>query len=249
MPNPARRIGTRPIFSFSSTPVIEMRGVSTWRGTSDQVRGGFVRQQRRNLADEFAEFLWARCSYRADGIICEQPGDEQKHKCLAWASDFVHYSRAAPLRGWYKQSDTGKMICDLTILRFIGYSKGKVKMHMTQHILVVDDNDMNLVLLSKILEMEGYQVTTALNGMEAIRTVRARKTRPGHPGRDDAGYERVRVMPEYAAAAILQGNPDRDADRHEQRPGKTAGHWRPGRTTSGTSRSIWICSVKKRSGS
>src|SRR5450759_451641 len=40
---------------------------------------------------------------------------------------------------------------------------------MPYNILVVDDNDMNLTLLSKILELEGYQVTTALNGMEAIR--------------------------------------------------------------------------------
>jgi CheY-like chemotaxis protein len=40
---------------------------------------------------------------------------------------------------------------------------------MPYRILVVDDNDMNLTLLSKILELEGYQVTTALNGTEAIR--------------------------------------------------------------------------------
>jgi CheY-like chemotaxis protein len=40
---------------------------------------------------------------------------------------------------------------------------------MPDRILVVDDNDMNLTLLSKILEMEGYQVMTALNGIEAIR--------------------------------------------------------------------------------
>ena len=42
---------------------------------------------------------------------------------------------------------------------------------MPHRILVVDDNDMNLMLLSKILELEGYQVTTALNGLEAIRAV------------------------------------------------------------------------------
>jgi two-component system, cell cycle response regulator len=40
---------------------------------------------------------------------------------------------------------------------------------MPYQIMVVDDNDMNLVLLSKILELEGYQVRTALNGTEAIR--------------------------------------------------------------------------------
>jgi CheY-like chemotaxis protein len=41
---------------------------------------------------------------------------------------------------------------------------------MAYHILIVDDNDMNLVLLSKILELEGHQVTTAQNGVEAIQS-------------------------------------------------------------------------------
>jgi CheY-like chemotaxis protein len=42
---------------------------------------------------------------------------------------------------------------------------------MTYHIMVVDDNDMNLALLAKILELEGYQVTQAHNGIEAIQLV------------------------------------------------------------------------------
>jgi CheY-like chemotaxis protein len=37
--------------------------------------------------------------------------------------------------------------------------------------MVVDDNDMNLTLLAKILELEGYQVVQAHNGMEAIQMV------------------------------------------------------------------------------
>ena len=40
---------------------------------------------------------------------------------------------------------------------------------MPYHILIVDDNEINLVLLSKILELEGYQVTTAHTGAEALR--------------------------------------------------------------------------------
>jgi len=40
---------------------------------------------------------------------------------------------------------------------------------MPSHILVVDDNDINLILLAKILELEGYRVTMAHNGMEAIQ--------------------------------------------------------------------------------
>lgn len=42
---------------------------------------------------------------------------------------------------------------------------------MAYSILVVDDNDMNLMLISKILELEGYQVTSARNGKEAIQAV------------------------------------------------------------------------------
>jgi two-component system response regulator MprA len=42
---------------------------------------------------------------------------------------------------------------------------------MTHRILVVDDNDVNLRLVTKILEIEGYVVMVAHNGAEAIRTV------------------------------------------------------------------------------
>lgn len=47
---------------------------------------------------------------------------------------------------------------------------------MPYHILVVDDNDLNLVLLAKILELEGYQVTMAHSGLEAIQS--AEQTMP-----------------------------------------------------------------------
>lgn len=42
---------------------------------------------------------------------------------------------------------------------------------MPQSILVVDDNEMNLMLVAKILELDGYQVTQACNGMQAIQSV------------------------------------------------------------------------------
>lgn len=42
---------------------------------------------------------------------------------------------------------------------------------MPNHILVVDDNDLNLVLLAKILELENYRVTMAHNGTEAIKVL------------------------------------------------------------------------------
>jgi two-component system sensor histidine kinase ChiS len=42
---------------------------------------------------------------------------------------------------------------------------------MPYRILVVDDNEINLSLVAKILELEGYEVTVARNGMEAIQSV------------------------------------------------------------------------------
>ena len=42
---------------------------------------------------------------------------------------------------------------------------------MSYSVLVVDDNDMNLALIAKILELEGYQVILARNGREAIQSV------------------------------------------------------------------------------
>jgi DNA-binding response OmpR family regulator len=42
---------------------------------------------------------------------------------------------------------------------------------MPKHILVVDDNELNLSLMAKIFAYEGYQVTLAHNGSDAIRLV------------------------------------------------------------------------------
>ena len=56
---------------------------------------------------------------------------------------------------------------------FLGilYGLTKVVRAMPNTILVVDDNAMNLTLVGKILELDGYQVTVACNGMEAIQSV------------------------------------------------------------------------------
>jgi putative two-component system response regulator len=42
---------------------------------------------------------------------------------------------------------------------------------MGYQILVVDDNDINLLLIEKILQMEGYQVTLANSGQEAMKHI------------------------------------------------------------------------------
>ncbi len=51
------------------------------------------------------------------------------------------------------------------------YEQLKAVKRMSYRILVVDDNDLNLSLIAKILELEGYQVTLARNGTEAIQAV------------------------------------------------------------------------------
>ena len=45
---------------------------------------------------------------------------------------------------------------------------------MRAYILVVDDNEINLKLLSKILELGGYEVVTAHNGRDAIAKIQKR---------------------------------------------------------------------------
>ena len=44
---------------------------------------------------------------------------------------------------------------------------------MAYRILVVDDNELNLSLMAKILKFEGYQVTLARSGQEAIQSVQS----------------------------------------------------------------------------
>jgi CheY-like chemotaxis protein len=62
----------------------------------------------------------------------------------------------------------------LTIQPIFEYSIGiRGGKNMSYSVLVVDDNDMNLTLIAKILELEGYQVVLARNGREAIQSVMA----------------------------------------------------------------------------
>lgn len=80
---------------------------------------------------------------------------------------------------------------------------------MSAHILVVDDNDINLKVASKVLEKEGYKVSTALNGKDAL--VQANKTPPDlaildvmMPDMD--GYElceKIRNTPKIAHIPVI----------------------------------------------
>ena len=80
---------------------------------------------------------------------------------------------------------------------------------MPAHILIVDDNELNLKLATTVLEKEGYQTSTALNGKEAL--ARAKENPPDlaildvmMPDMD--GYElcqRMRDMPKLAAIPII----------------------------------------------
>jgi len=50
------------------------------------------------------------------------------------------------------------------------------------NILVVDDNPMNIRLLTEMLKNEGYSVWPAPNGVRALAVLeKAEKTSPGHP--------------------------------------------------------------------
>ena len=42
---------------------------------------------------------------------------------------------------------------------------------MAAHVLIVDDQALNRILLSQMLKDEGYQVSMAFNGQEAIKVL------------------------------------------------------------------------------
>jgi len=63
-----------------------------------------------------------------------------------------------------------KGLDDLACFR-VFYWYPEVVNTMPYSVLVVDDNDMNLTLIAKILELEGYQVVLARNAREAIQSV------------------------------------------------------------------------------
>lgn len=80
---------------------------------------------------------------------------------------------------------------------------------MSAHILIVDDNEFNLTLATRVLENEGYQTSTALNGKDAL--ARANENPPDlaildvmMPDMD--GYElcrRMRDTPDLAAVPVI----------------------------------------------
>ena len=54
-------------------------------------------------------------------------------------------------------------------------------------ILVVDDEPRMIQFIRMNLELEGYRVTQASNGLEALEQSPRRTARSCHPRRDDAG--------------------------------------------------------------
>ena len=56
-------------------------------------------------------------------------------------------------------------------------------------ILIVDDNREIVVSLGKLLAIEGYEILTAYDGMEALSVLE--KSQPDPAGRDDAAAERT----------------------------------------------------------
>ncbi|MCK7509685.1 MAG: hypothetical protein MZV70_40340 [Desulfobacterales bacterium] len=60
-------------------------------------------------------------------------------------------------------------------------------------ILIVDDEKNYLLVLSAVLEEEGYEVLTAPGGLEALEIHKASDARPGAHRHEDAGHGRHRA--------------------------------------------------------
>ena len=73
--------------------------------------------------------------------------------------------------------------------------RGPRRDSLMARVLVADDSETILLLLRTRLEMEGYEVETAVDGQEVVETLHARRparARPAPAGRDDAAQVRDR---------------------------------------------------------
>ena len=57
---------------------------------------------------------------------------------------------------------------------------------MSHKILIADDEPNILISLEYLMKREGYEVSVARDGQEALDAIRRERPRPGAAGRDDA---------------------------------------------------------------
>ncbi len=80
-------------------------------------------------------------------------------------------------------------------------------------VLIVDDDPGARLLMGTALEMAGFRVTTAADGVAALAAFKARPRRLRHPRRGHAGHERLRRLRRAAGSARLRPRADLDADQ------------------------------------
>jgi CheY-like chemotaxis protein len=65
---------------------------------------------------------------------------------------------------------------------------------MSTTVLVVDDNEDNVQIMSAILLGRGFDVRIARDGKSALESIRQHVPRPDPPRRDDAGMDGMEVL-------------------------------------------------------
>jgi two-component system, chemotaxis family, chemotaxis protein CheY len=103
----------------------------------------------------------------------------------------------------------------------------RFRRHEMQTILVVEDTDLLLMMLSTVLRVKGFQVIEARNGYEALKLLDGRHIdmvitdliMPGKDGLELTGE--IRKLPDYQAIPILMLTTESTAEA--RREGKNAG--------------------------
>lgn len=95
-------------------------------------------------------------------------------RALALTEDIAHLWKASTgeLDSEFSAPDVSSMVRDaVTTIRALDADERLVREGEGGHILVVDDNETNRDLLTRRLERQGYQVSVAENGLEALQKI------------------------------------------------------------------------------
>ena len=111
-------------------------------------------------------------------------------------------------------------------------------LHPPCPVLVIDDNPSARAITRAMLEKEGWTVTEAVNGIEALKSMEREQAEPDLPRLDDAGDGRLRFCHRGTAAYGVALHPDRGGHRAGPHQGRAATPERPRRNDPAEGRRV-----------